>query len=82
MLEENSISGYSTSTPTLLIHGDADTYVPSSLSENLHDEFIDAGVSSELINLTLLPGLDHTGAIVPAELASIIWFIELRDSEI
>ena len=82
MLQENSISGYSTSTPTLLIHGDADTFVPASLSESLRDEFIDAGVSSELINLTLLPGLGHTDAIVPAELASIIWFIELRDSEI
>lgn len=80
MLESNSNSGYSTSTPTLLIHGDADTYVPSTLTENLYQEYIDAGVSSDVLELRLLSGLDHTDAVFPAELATISWFIELKNN--
>jgi fermentation-respiration switch protein FrsA (DUF1100 family) len=82
MLEANTNSGYSTTTPTLLVHGTADNYVPASLSESLRQEFIDAGTNPSLVNLSLLADLDHSGAIVPAELASIMWFIELKNGEI
>ncbi len=81
MLENNTNSGYSTTTPTLLVHGTADNYVPASLSQSLRQEFIDAGTNSSLVNLSLLDGLDHTGAVVPAELASIKWFLELKNGE-
>lgn len=80
MLEANTNSGYSTTVPTMLIHGEADTYVPAFLSQNLYDEFIAAGVSTEQLGLSLLPGLDHTDAIIPAELSSILWFIDLKEA--
>jgi pimeloyl-ACP methyl ester carboxylesterase len=79
MLEENSNGGYSTSTPMLLIHGGADTYVPAFMSENLHTDFLNNGVSQDNITLMILPGLDHTDAIVPAGLLSINWFIDIKD---
>jgi len=81
MLEANSNHGYATTTPTQLMHGTADTYVLPSLSENLYQEFVDSNVSDDLISLNLLDGLDHTGAVIPAELTAIKWFIELKDSE-
>ncbi|MCE4564822.1 alpha/beta fold hydrolase [Maribellus sp. CM-23] len=82
MLSENSIEGYNTQVPTMLLHGTADTYVPPILSSNLHQQFMDKGVSAELVKLVPLSGLDHTGAIMPAELAAIAWFIQLRDGEL
>ncbi|MFV0591977.1 MAG: alpha/beta hydrolase family protein [Draconibacterium sp.] len=82
MMRENSIEGYNTNVPTLLVHGTADIYVPPVLSTDLHQQFMDKGVSSDLVMLKPLPGLDHTGAIMPAELAAIVWFIQLRDGEI
>lgn len=82
MMEENSIEGYNTNVPTLLLHGTADTYVPPVLSSDLYQQFIGKGVSTDLVTLAPLPDLDHTGAIMPAELAAIVWFIQLRDGEI
>ncbi|WP_340114982.1 alpha/beta hydrolase family protein [Maribellus mangrovi] len=79
MLEANTNSGYSTAVPTLLIHGEVDTYVPSFLSENLYQEFISEGVNPKQVGLSLLQGLDHTSAIIPAELSSIMWFIDLKE---
>lgn len=79
MLEENSNAGYSTSTPMLLIHGDADTYVPSSMSSSLFNDFTSKGIGDNQLKLVLLPGLDHTEAIVPAGLASMKWFIEIKN---
>ncbi|MCK3685680.1 lipase family protein [Maribellus sp. YY47] len=82
MMEENSIEGYNTNIPTLLLHGTADTYVPPVLSSDLYQQFIGKGVSTDLVTLAPLNGLDHTSAIMPAELAAIAWFIQLRDGEI
>lgn len=80
MLEDNTNSGYSTTTPTLLMHGMSDTYVPSFLSENLYTDFtVTNGVSTDLVTLIELPGMDHTDAIVPSGLASITWFIDIKD---
>jgi len=82
MMEENSIEGYSTNVPTLLLHGTADTYVPPVLSSDLYQQFIGKGVSTDLVTLAPLTGLNHTSAIMPAELAAIVWFIQLRDGDI
>jgi len=79
MLEENSNSGYNTSTPMLFLHGDADTYVPSSMSESLYTDFITNGVSQDKLNILLLRGQDHTDAIIPAGLASMKWFIDIKN---
>lgn len=82
MMESNSISGYNTHVPTLLLHGTEDIFVPPFTSQSLYNEFISAGVSTELVHFMELEGLDHPGAIVPAELQAIIWFLQLRDGAI
>lgn len=82
MLQSNSMAGYNTQVPTLLLHGSADTFVPPFTSQNLYTEFMSAGVSAGLVNYVELDGLDHTGAIIPAELQAIIWFIQLKDGSI
>lgn len=82
MLQSNSIAGYQTQVPTLLLHGLSDTFIPSFTSQTLHTEFMSAGVSESLVDYIGLEGLDHTGAIIPAELQAIIWFIQLKDASI
>lgn len=82
MLQDNSISGYKTKVPTLLIHGSADTFVPSFTSQNLYNEFITQGVNSSLLYYIELPGLDHQDAVVPAELQAIKWFLQIKEGEI
>ncbi|HPF50594.1 MAG TPA: prolyl oligopeptidase family serine peptidase [Draconibacterium sp.] len=82
MMESNSISGYNTQVPTLLLHGTADTFVPPFTSQNLYNEFIAAGVSTNLVHYMELDGLDHTGAVIPAELKAIIWFLQIRDGAV
>ncbi len=79
-LEENSIDAYLTSTPTMLLHGTADEFVPPVVSTNLHDDFITLGVNPSLVTLVPLEGLNHTQGIIPSGLTSIIWFINLRDA--
>lgn len=79
MLEANSNAGYATSTPMLLAHGNADTYVPSFMSESLYIDFINSGVNENNIRLSLLEGLDHTEAIIPAGFEAMRWFIEIKN---
>ncbi len=79
MLEANSISGYQTQIPTMLLHGTDDSFVPSFSSSNLYQEFVVAGVG-DLVEHVDLVGMDHTDAIIPAELMAIMWFIELKDA--
>lgn len=78
MLEENSAEAYNTRVPTLLIHGTADDYVPDIVTIDLHQEFLDAGVSSDLVRYLPLEGADHSSGIVPAGLTSLMWFLEIK----
>ncbi len=79
MLEENSISAFNTSTPILLTHGTADNYVPPIVSDELYDDFINLGMSNNLIEYIELDGMNHSDGIIPSGLASITWFIQLKN---
>ncbi len=78
-LEKNSISAWKTEIPTLLIHGMQDVYVPVQISGNIYQAFQQQGVSLNTINYLPLAGVDHPGGIVPSGLASVSWFLSLRD---
>jgi pimeloyl-ACP methyl ester carboxylesterase len=78
-LETNSISAWSTSIPTKIIHGTSDTFVPFEVSQNLYDDFAANG-SDDKVELIPLTGLDHTAGIVPAGILSVLWFIELNNN--
>ncbi|MDX8340492.1 prolyl oligopeptidase family serine peptidase [Draconibacterium sp. IB214405] len=79
MLDDNSVPAFLPTVPTKLFYGTADTYVPPIVSEEKYDEFIAAGASTSLVQKVPLEGLDHTGGILPAGLASILWFIALEN---
>ncbi|WP_347840502.1 prolyl oligopeptidase family serine peptidase [uncultured Draconibacterium sp.] len=80
MLQENSVPAFVPKSQTRLYHGTADTYVPSIVAEEKYAEFIAGGASTDQVQYIPLVGLDHTGGIIPAGLASILWFIELENS--
>lgn len=79
MLEENTVTAYNTTTPTLLMHGTADDYVPSIVSEEIYADFMAAGVSSDMLTYVPLADMDHGEGVLPFGLASISWFIQLKN---
>ncbi|WP_299578530.1 alpha/beta fold hydrolase [uncultured Sunxiuqinia sp.] len=78
-LAQNSVQPWKTTSPTRLFHGEADTYVPLQLSVQMHEGFKALNVSDDLIKLVKLPGADHQSAILPFGVASINWFIDLKN---
>uniref|UniRef100_UPI003216AEA4 alpha/beta hydrolase family protein n=1 Tax=uncultured Draconibacterium sp. TaxID=1573823 RepID=UPI003216AEA4 len=80
MLAENSVEAWATTTPTLILHGTADMFVPLMVSTDIYADFIAAGTSNNLIEFVPLEGLNHSGGIVPSGLASLKWFIQLKDN--
>ncbi|HKI88596.1 MAG TPA: alpha/beta fold hydrolase [Draconibacterium sp.] len=78
MLEENSISPWATEIPTLIIHGMSDTFVPKEVSTNMYQGFLAKGVPVNQVLWLGLPGLDHTDGIIPAGVASVKWFLDMK----
>jgi pimeloyl-ACP methyl ester carboxylesterase len=78
-LSNNSIGAWNISTPLTLLHGQADTFVPVQVSENLYNNFINLGVSSNMVKLVTFPNIDHQEGIIPAEIYAINWFIHIKD---
>jgi pimeloyl-ACP methyl ester carboxylesterase len=78
-LEENSVTAWKTSTPTLLIHGTKDTFVPPMVTSQLHQGFLLKGVGVNKVIMLPLPGEDHQSGILPSGLASIKWIFEIKD---
>lgn len=78
-LSDNSISAWNISTPLMLLHGEADTFVPVQVSKNLYNDFLNLGVSSSMVHLVTFPGVDHSGGIVPSEIDAINWFLQIKD---
>jgi pimeloyl-ACP methyl ester carboxylesterase len=73
-LSENSIVPWQAKARIHLYHGTADQLVPSELSQDLYNGFIDAGTDPARVNLIELNGLSHTGGIVPFVIQSVNWF--------
>ena len=73
-LAENSIVPWQAKAKIRLYHGTADQLVPSVLSQDLYNGFIDAGTDPARINLIDLTGLNHTGGIIPFVIQSVNWF--------
>lgn len=78
-LVDNSVEAWVTSTPTRIYHGTADDFVPTQVSANIYQDFLELGVSSNQVVMVPLPDLGHTEAIIPTGLASIQWFLELTE---
>lgn len=80
MLTENSIEAWKTTTPTMLLHGTADTFVPTMGTNRIHQDFLNLGVGN-IISKIPLNGEDHQSGIIPSGIKSINWFLELKNEE-
>lgn len=76
----NSIAPWNTKVPLLMIHGDADTHVDPSATENMYNAMIQAGTSEAIIKKVMLPGLDHAQGVVPAILMGLSFFNDIRNA--
>lgn len=75
----NSISAWNTAVPLFLGHGDADSDVYVSATENMYDAMINAGTSPAICSKVIYSGLDHREAIVPCIRDGLLFILDLRD---
>ena len=78
-LERNSVKPWKTTTPTLIIHGQADTFVPVSSSEAMVNGFTEAGVSVGVVTYLPFPALGHQEAILPWGVKSLKWILDQKE---
>ncbi len=81
MLTKNSIPPWKTKIPTMLLHGTEDTFVPTMGTNRMYQGFLNQGVGINTIQLVQLSGKNHSTGILPSGIASIAWFLNLRDEE-
>ena len=74
----NSIIAWNAKTPMKLFHGDKDVYISLGISQQLLADFKTKGVPVSQIELVIIPNADHTTAVYPTSLQTIIWFLLLR----
>ena len=77
-LSGNSIGAWKISTPLTLLHGQADTFVPVQVSQNIYNDFLNMGVSSNMVHLVTFPNINHTEGIIPSEIYAINWFLQIK----
>lgn len=80
-LASNSISAWKTTTPTMLVHGTADEFIPPMVTSMIFQDFLSKGVGVNNITMIPLQGHDHQSAIVPAGIAAISWFMDLKEED-
>jgi pimeloyl-ACP methyl ester carboxylesterase len=80
-LIDNSIAGWHSYKPLLLLHGANDTSVNPISTENLYSEMISAGTSPDLCTKVIIPGVDHGDGLVPAMLQGLLFLNDLKNSK-
>ena len=81
MLVANSVTAWKTTTPTLLIHGTKDTFVPPQVTSRIFQGFLNEGVGVNQVRMLSIPGGTHQTSIVPAGLTAINWFLEIKNED-
>lgn len=76
-LQQNSITGWKTSIPLLLVHGGGDTSVNPLTTESLYNQMIQAGTSEQICKKEILPELDHGDAVIPAMVKGLLFLLDL-----
>lgn len=77
----NSITPWKTNIPLLLIHGDADTHVFPSATEDMYAGMLQAGTSTSVIQKVIIPGADHGEGVVPALLQGFLFINNIKNSD-
>ena len=78
-IKSNTVEAWSLSTPTKLFHGGADDYIPAGVSQKMQADFLakDSNNSKKL-EVTIIPGVDHSSAISPVSLLTLSWFLQIK----
>jgi len=76
-LVRNSIAGWKTQVPLFLVHGDSDTQVDPSTTNNIYDEMMEAGTSSAICTREMIPGADHGDGVVPCMVKGLMFLMSL-----
>jgi pimeloyl-ACP methyl ester carboxylesterase len=71
----NSVIAWNAKTPMKLFHGANDGYIPVGISQQILADFKTKGVPVSQIELVIIPNADHTTAVYPAGLLTILWFL-------
>jgi pimeloyl-ACP methyl ester carboxylesterase len=78
-MENNSITPWKTFKPLLLVHGDSDTQVNVSSTENIYSGLISAGTSTAVCRKLIIPGADHGDGLVPSMIQGILFLNGIKD---
>jgi pimeloyl-ACP methyl ester carboxylesterase len=78
-MEANSIAAWETEIPTLIIHGMEDDFVPTKVSTDIYQDFLAKGAAIDEVLWLPLPGLGHTTGIIPSGLASVNFFLKIKE---
>lgn len=76
----NSVAPWRTGIPLLMIHGDADTHVDPSATENMYAAMIQAGTPPGVISKVIIPGADHGEGVVPALIQGFLFINNINKS--
>ncbi|NQU87786.1 MAG: hypothetical protein HQ541_18710, partial [Mariniphaga sp.] len=79
-LLNNSVIAWNLTTPLAILHGAEDDFVTPQVSENLYEDFLSKGASENLVQISIFPDIDHPAGIIPCGIASINWFLQIKDS--
>lgn len=79
-LNSNSITGWHTYKPLLLIHGGDDATVNPVSTENMYSSMIEAGTSPDICEKVIIPGLDHSDGVAPCMIQGILFLMGLNSS--
>ena len=77
-LAANSVAAWNMKTPTRLLHGDQDTYIPISIAEDFLAQLRGQGVTETTCSLVILPGAGHSSGVLPAGLNALSWFVGMK----
>ncbi len=78
-LQKNSVKFWKTEVPTKLYHGGADVDIPFATSQEAYDKMLGLGTDKANLELVKIPNQTHGQAVLPAELETVNWFLELRE---
>jgi pimeloyl-ACP methyl ester carboxylesterase len=80
-LASNSIAGWNTAVPLLLIHGGGDTSVDPLTTESIYLAMIQAGTSPQTCTKEIIPDLDHGDAAIPAMIKGLQFIMNLEKEQ-
>ena len=75
---ENSLNNWTPTIRMMMYHGDADITVPYSNSVDTYNDFINLGVSSDIVSFATIEGANHATGFAPYILDALNEFEELK----